>query len=300
MNVHDFSSARGRRTGALASTRAAGLPMVQPISMSFGSAALRAPATMPSRRPPPLPARRGDPPQSFRWNPPTIVPEAFVSVAVRPRAQGIGWFGVFVAWLATICIGGAAAAGLPGHTLRVRPGAPAPRSLRAAPALLGAPAIPSAPAVAAALVAPVPSVTTAALPASPVAPPLFRISDLPKAHGKLPPVSAPPRAAHGRPRAGPHSHVAAPPPAEEDDTEAAPVEPAPVRARAAEPPARASEPEVRDEEPETRSAPEPARAIRPPAVRAPAAPPAATFAPGSLEDLIRKEVDKEQKGLRHK
>jgi hypothetical protein len=224
---------------------------------------------------------------------------------LRPRGEhyGIGWFGVFVTWIATMTLGALVATNLPahikGHARLVAAAAPPSRAPSPAPAT------PSAPAGAAAVapaVAAIPATTGTPAVARPAAaaPPEVGVSELPRAPAIA--IANTPHPVAMQVHVRHAARAAAPPPAADDDQDEAPAaaapppKPAPAR-RAAPPPAEASD----DDTPTPAAAPPP-----PPKPVAEAAPPppkpapTATFAPGSLEDLIRKEVDKEQKKIHHK
>jgi hypothetical protein len=275
MNAYDINSRRAVGVGAFVRTREPGVAV--PMDQPFGSAALRNPGTSLSSRIPPSGVRRAIPEQTFRWNPPTIVVEDLPGSARQRGAvgvYGIGWFGVFVAWLATVTLGIAAATNLAAH------GPAARHNLLSAAGIHAAlPPPVTIPSPRTADVAPAP-------PPLAAAPPLFRVTDLPKAHGKPVPAAAPQpsAAAHARAPARQRARMAPPTPvAENDDTEAT------SPAKVAPPPSQVDEPAVRA-----------VVKVVAPAPRAAKAAPVPTFAPGSLEDLIRKEVEKEQKGIHRK
>jgi len=257
MNSYNLSPiAGGRADAAVLSSR------------GIGATAFARPRSVP----PPLPVRFAMPAANVWPYPPAIA--AMPAGAEIQRAYGIGWFGVFVAWLATATLSAAVATGLPAHeSARIRAStatAIAPSGpLTSVAAVSGAPVtIPGAPGRGQQLVAA-------------AAPPLFRISDLP---------SAPALAA------APHAHTHAQP-----ARVAVPAaHPAPVeRPRAAPAQKSASEEESTVSAGRSRipdeAAPAAKQVVASPPVVVRSAPPASTFAAGSLEDLIRKEVDKEQR-----
>jgi hypothetical protein len=258
MNSYNLSPiAGGRADAAVLSSR------------GIGATAFARPRSVP----PPLPVRFAMPAANVWPYPPAIA--AVPAGAEIQRAYGIGWFGVFVAWLATATLSAAVATGLPAHeSARIRAStaaAIAPSGpLTSVAAVSGAPVtIPGAPGRGQQLVAA-------------AAPPLFRISDLPSA----PALAA---ASHAHTHAQPAARVAVPA-----------AHPAPVeRPRAAPAQKSASEEEStvsagRSRIPEE-AAPAAKQVVASPPVVVRSAPPASTFAAGSLEDLIRKEVDKEQR-----
>jgi hypothetical protein len=194
-----------------------------------------------------------------------------------PRAHGARWFGVFVAWLATATLGAAVAASVPAHHFaRVHAksasaigwsGASNPAAISGATA--------AKPGVGAIVTA---------------APPLVRFSDLP-----LAPMGG---AASLHARAQPTIRVALPAAPPAAPTRPAQVEKAVSEENEADPAKQAlpsSPPDVRlPPPPDVQATPPPdVQATRPPDVRSP--PPDSTFAAGSLEDLMRQEVDKEQR-----
>jgi len=260
MNSYNFSAIPGGRADAavLGSRGMGATPFARPRSV-----------------PPPLPARFAMPAADV-WQYPPAIAAMPAAAAETPRAYGIGWFGVFVAWLATATLGAAVATSLPAHESARIHATTAAAIARGT--LRPVAAVPSAP---------------AAVPAA--APPLFRVSDLPSA-----PVAT--SAAHPRSHAQPPVRLAAPEarpvararatPAEkktvsEEDGTAAP----PERGRNDAGRTSSASPErgrIAEE-----AAPPAKQSIAAPAVVHP--PPAPTFAAGSLEDLIRKEVDKEQR-----
>ena len=194
-----------------------------------------------------------------------------------PRTHGARWFGVFVAWLATATLGAAVATSVPAHDFaRVHAksasaiawsGASSPAAISGATA--------AKPAVGAIVTA---------------APPLVRFSDLP-----LAPMGA---AASLHARAQPTIRVALPAAPLAAPTRPAPVEKAVSEENEADPAKQAlpSPPaDVRSTSPtDVQSTPPPdVRSTRPRDMPSPS--PDSTFAAGSLEDLMRKEVDREQR-----
>jgi hypothetical protein len=146
-----------------------------------------------------------------------------------PRSRGLGWFGVAVAWLATVTMGASIATTVPGHALtRLRAGVPAPAVPTPAPHSQAG-SLPTAPLpVTAAAVMPAPVLPAVVMPApiAPVAspspaltPPAMAWSERPiAAQADSPRVSAKkvlPRAvtpvAHARPAAPSASAATAPP-----------------------------------------------------------------------------------------
>jgi hypothetical protein len=189
------------------------------------------------------------------------VPVEFASAFEAPRSRGLGWFGVAVAWLATVTIGAILAISVPAHAFprsRVRVVAAMTTPVPAAPGLATAPAA-AWTAVPVALAAP-------AIPVAPVVP-------------VVPPPPAPIAASAPRRVTRPTS---APPP------------PAPVVAHAR--PAGPSAPAPQATAVVAATPPAPQPAPEKPRV-APPVPPAST-AGMSLEDLIRHEVQAESGKVR--
>jgi hypothetical protein len=204
-------------------------------------------------------------PRAAGWSEPVVsfdfdaaVPVAFTRGVAARSSRGIGWFGVAVAWLATVTMGASLATTLPGHALTHPKGAgwvvPA---TPAAPPAVSPSTLPVAPVPVAAL----PAVSASSLATTTVAPPALALaapaSAAPQAVSphvstkRLAPKVGSPPAAHGRSIAAASPAVAAAPPA----------------IVAAHPAA-------------------PARAT-------PASPPPASTAGMSLDDLIRHEVQAE-------
>jgi hypothetical protein len=262
-----------------------------------------APPPVPThRRPnaPPLPLHMRPAPAFQSLKP--LIRDLRTSEPVRP--YGVGWFGVFVTWIATMTVAALVSTSLPAHvTARARF---ATRSFApVAPA--AAPSAPPVAATAPSTMAPSSAqTTTASLPAAAAT---VRPGEVAFEIGvsELPRASALPVAPQPHPAAAPHrarSHHAAvrrsaAPAADtsDDDTDsddsaeaaapAPPPAPAPIARRLNQPPAASD-----SEDAAPAPAPKPVVEAAPPA---PKPAPAATFAPGSLEDLIRKEVAKEQK-----
>jgi hypothetical protein len=173
----------------------------------------------PVRLPPPLPLPVARPvPRPA----PVAVPVEVRPLATRraPRPQPIGWFAVFVTWLATMTLATLVATQLPAHG-------------RMHPRLLGTSTPASAPAP---TVAPTPTLTPAAtltptLPPTPSTP-VLSVTDLPRVLPRAPPLTrrAVPRATTPTP---PPETTPAPPPA----TEAAAPAPSPAKAPPAAAPA---------------------------------------------------------------
>ncbi|HEY3815958.1 MAG TPA: hypothetical protein VGL81_02250 [Polyangiaceae bacterium] len=212
--------------------------------------------------PPPLPLPAILPVRPVaRPLPPALPRETLASwPATRARPQPIGWYAVFVTWLATMTLATLSATQLPAHVATharaLTPLLPPALTLPPTPAPTLASASASAP-------------TLAPSPALPSAPPSFAIADLPRV---LPHV----RSAPARPATRHARSVAAPP----------------------EPPSSPSPPPPPAPAPASASAPIPALAPSPRATSAASlsSPPAST-ADTSLEDLIRHEVAAEQKRL---
>jgi len=308
------------------------------------TALARAPHAPPRSSPPPLPARargrqyapRSDDVVAYLEVPPMRVPGARAlglrddGIPDALRRKPIGWYAVFVTWLATSTLAALVATQVTGHVhvrspaLAAPPaGAPAPGSAAAgAPALAnagGAPAnattpvnagaaAPSAATPATARPTP-PSAPGPALAQAPAAAPspalapsehTISVSDLPRAGAHEAAVArhAAPLAVNAKPATIARVSRAAASPPEDDADDAAPA--APAHAAAAATPSSASSPSAAHARAHA-AAPAaeplaPATAAAAPA-RAPAPPAAPAPAPGSLEDLIRKEVAAEQKKL---
>jgi hypothetical protein len=181
-------------------------------------------------------------------------------IASPPRSLGLGWYGVAVAWLATITLGGIMATSLPAHAL--------PRARAITPAILVAPPV----------VAPAMAAATATV--SPLAPAAVLAAPLGAASSPtIPEVSL--------------SRLASAPPA---STPLEPAAPVPVRKglilRAAAP----APPHPHARAIEAAASPRPAPASPAPqaaAVPAKAAAKPASTAGMSLDDLIRHEVQAE-------
>jgi hypothetical protein len=143
-------------------------------------------------RPPPLP------PRASRGMPQLQIVEVPRRVAARgaTRRQPIGWFAVFVAWLAMVTTAALVTTQLSGHA-RVR-------THIAAPALAPAPALVPAPA---------PATATATATATASGPPVVAFSDLPKSL----PASRTPRVRHAAAPSTP-----APKPTEDTDAPSLP------------------------------------------------------------------------------
>ena len=230
-------------------------------------------ATQPAS--PPL-ARAAQPawPLATRWPEPVLSfdldedPIEFMEISVARRSQGLGWFGVAVAWLATVTTGALIAIGLPAH-------APThARSAAVSAAVIVVPAAPLAASPPVVLSAAAPPVVAAALvatqlPAAPVVP-VVSVAQLAIASPlvttrKVAPKAEAPAVARARP-----APVA---------TAAAPAV-APVNAPATAPVVAAAP-----------HAPPPAKVAAPAA--APAAPVKVSTAGMSLDELIRHEVQVE-------
>ncbi|HEX8791010.1 MAG TPA: hypothetical protein VF765_08650 [Polyangiaceae bacterium] len=221
-----------------------------------------------------LPVPRIAPPLQVRV--PARVPQridaydAYQAAIARAIPRPIGWYAVFVTWLATVTLAVGATTQVPAHvSARMHP------SVATATAVAPATATASAAAPATATAKATATATATAAPSSSV--PEFTIADLPR-------VSDSSRVQQKA--VAPVVHVRVAPPSEE---------------RSAEPPAATPTPKAAP-------APKPAAPPPPapePVAAAPAPPPATTHAPpalatplstgGTLEDLIRREVAAEQK-----
>jgi hypothetical protein len=190
----------------------------------------RAHAPTASRRPPPLPVARparplreldADPtgdivvPVLLPYEPEVDLRHGFVPIARRAaRPRPIGWFAVFVTWVATATLGVLSATQVPAHrAVRARV---SPVAAAAAPAIAPAVASASAPAPAAASASATPPASTT---------PVLSVSDLPRAvatpaavhrvvrHVRAAPArEAPPPAAPATAAPEPAAQAAPPPP----------------------------------------------------------------------------------------
>jgi hypothetical protein len=192
-------------------------------------------------------ARAGQPtrPPTTAWSPPArafapavAAPFAFTRPPEVLRSRGLGWFGVVVAWLATVTLGASIATTLPGHALtRLRLGpssTTATTSPQVPPLATVAPPVSAVAAVSPAMVNPPPLVAPAASPAFSAAPsawaaPARAIASQPDA-AHVSPKKLPPKGvaqvAHARPAAPVASTSAAP---ATSAIAAAPRAPAPSR-----------------------------------------------------------------------
>jgi hypothetical protein len=298
MNGYNLNGRTGRLGAALTATVPQGQAF--PGDQSSGLFDLRAMGALPSAR-----MRAPVPPRPPAYLPPPVqlYPRPFQAHAplireLRPRGRaepyGIGWFGVFVTWLATMTLGALSSTGLPAHiTARAHIAglAAAISSPASAPSQLALPV-----AVSPAPVAPAASAASARPTA---VPPEVGIADLPRAPATV--VPPPPRPVAAQVHVRTATRAATPHAAADDDDSsspppaAAPAKPAPA------PVARHATPAPANDSADDESA-APAPPPKPKAEAAPPPPkpaPTATFAAGSLEDLIRKEVEKEQKKLHH-
>jgi hypothetical protein len=199
------------------------------------------------------------------------VPIDFETSVEAPRSRGLGWFGVAVAWLATVTTGAWIATTLPAHApTRVRPSAAA--LVVSAPVVVSAPFVATNPAQAP---AGEPLRIGASAPGAPVvafapgAPVVAAVAPIAEAPGASPVSVLSPRKLAPRAAASPHAHSPA--------AASGPVSSTPQAS------ARASAPSA---------------APSPKAQAAPAAKPTAAAQPGaamSLEDLMRHEVQAESK-----
>jgi hypothetical protein len=306
MNAHNYNGRSAPLGAALAATvpQSGGLGG-QRSSGLFNLPAMNQMPPMRLQRVPSQPRIYGPPPvpmfaRSFQVHAPLIR-------ELRPQGEryGIGWFGVFVTWVATMALGTLFATNLPahvkGHARLIAAALPAPPTPApaAAPVATGAPVVvpmanPSTPAVATA------GTLAAASTARPAtAPPEIGVSELPRAPAIAMPVAPRPVATqvHTRRSAAHAARPAAPSPAADDaDEEEAPAAAPPPKAAHAR---RAAPPPASDDDTSTAAPAPPPKPVAEAAPPPPKPAPAATFAAGSLEDLIKKEVDKEQKKLHH-
>ena len=196
--------------------------------------------------------------------------DAYEVALTRRIPRPIGWYAVFVTWLATVTLAAAATTQVPAHVrTRVHPMVAAAAAATPATAAATAPAMATAAARATTTTTATATATATAIP-TPTATssvPLFLVSDLPQAQTKAAPPALAKWVARTKRRAA-AARVPAPPPAPTPT-------PAPTPASVA-------------------AAPPP-----PPAATT-AAPVAATPLSngGTLEDLIRREVAAEQKKIR--
>jgi hypothetical protein len=246
------------------------------------------------------------------FDPLPLIPGVRLRSHVPVERYGIGWFGVFVAWLVTVALGCLLAANLTGHvrhSILVSSASVGSVAKPPMPPVTSPPSAAPAPPIAAAPVAATvtPSKLTVAMPPAATGPanplPEVGIADLPRAPAL---ASAAPARHHARTgavawRAPKHSAPAAAAPGQDDDdadeaadppAEAPAPKPAPVAAKRV---VSAPDSDTSDSAPAPPPKAEPAPAPAPPK---PA--PKVTFAAGSLEDMIQKEVEKEQKKLHHK
>jgi len=223
-------------------------------------------------RSPSLP-RRPSWPRSAGWGEPVVsfdldedVPvELGNAVEARP-SRGIGWFGVAVAWLATVTMGASIATTLPGHALT---------RLRLPASVLPAPPAPPAPPAAASpwspSVAPLPMAAVTGVSVSSPSPTVVPLTLVISAPAMAAPALASPHVATKHLAA----HPAAPPPAAHARS---PLPASPVASAVAPPP----------------SATGTAHPVAPTAPsRATSSPPAVSTAGMSLDELIRHEVQAE-------
>jgi hypothetical protein len=176
----------------------------------------------------PAAARWSRPAPAFEPPPSTWpVPIELTIPVEAPRSRGLGWFGVAVAWLATVTMGASIATTVPGHALtRLRTGVPvtavatsAPHSqagsLPTAPLPVTAGAVMPAPVMPAVVmpvpVAPVPSPALAPLAMASSERPIAAQADAPRVSTKKVLPRAVTSVAHARPAAPSASAATAPP-----------------------------------------------------------------------------------------
>jgi hypothetical protein len=317
MNGHNYNGRSGQlgHMGRLGASITASVPRGRPYRAEQSSGLFDVPTmedAMAMQANPFAPRMYAQSP-AVSYEPLPMIPGVRLRSHVPVERYGIGWFGVFVTWVVTVSLGCLLAANLTGHVRHLtlvgsssvgsvaKPPAPPVTSPPSA-----APAAPIAAAPVAGTVT-TPSALTVAMPTAatrPASPPLpeVGVADLPRAPALA--SAAAPRH-HGRSaavawRAPKHSAPAAAPAQDDDDTDEAdpPAEapapkPAPVAAKRA-----VSAPD--SDATESATAAPPPKAEPAPAPAPPKPAPKVTFAAGSLEDMIQKAVEKEQKQLHKK